>query len=119
VFNEILRICRNVTFTFPTPTHPTFYDDPGHVKVEIDPTNQETHTFWDKSTKTGRNIWIFTDPTVVTVLPKGVGEIKQSDVSADTLPWIMVDHKKVWKADIERQNKFVGVTREKGKKHAK
>ena len=96
-FDEILRICRNVTFTFPTPLHPTFVQDPGHTEVHIDPTKVTTHVWIDKSTKSGRNIWIFVDPNVETIAPKGIGEIKQSGVSVDDLPWIMVDYKKVMK----------------------
>jgi len=101
-FNEILRICRNVTFTFPTPLHKTFFDDIGHTEVKIDPLKVSTHLFYDKSTKSGRNIWIFTDPLVETIIPKGVGEIRQGDVCADDLPWIMVNYKKQMKPPIHK-----------------
>jgi len=104
VFNEILRICRNVTFTFPTPSHPTFFDDPGHTEVKLDPTKVSSHTFYDKTTKTGRHIWIFTDPNVVTTVPKGIGEITQNDISADDLPWKMINYKRVMKSTS--QTKF-------------
>jgi hypothetical protein len=62
VVKEILRICKNVVFTFPTPLHKSFHDDPGHVEVKLNPREiaKSTHKlFYDKSTKSGRNIWIF------------------------------------------------------------
>jgi len=33
---EIMRVCENAVFTYPTPVHKTFYGDPGHTEVLID-----------------------------------------------------------------------------------
>jgi hypothetical protein len=57
---EIMRVCRNCVFTYPTPLHDTFLADPGHTEVMIDWKKEfgETHYITDKSTKTGRSIII-------------------------------------------------------------
>ncbi len=59
VVNEIIRICRNVVFTFPTPKHESFHDDPGHNEVIVD-FNKFNNKFniVDKTTKTGRAIFV-------------------------------------------------------------
>jgi len=69
---EVLRICRNVVFTFPTPEHPTFDKDPEHKKVVVGFKKlKKTHQVTDKSTKTGRRIFIVTKDKVE-VKPHGV-----------------------------------------------
>lgn len=57
---EVMRICENAVFTFPTPAHPTFLADPGHQIVNVD-FLELGYNILDKSTKTGRNILILFD----------------------------------------------------------
>ncbi len=71
-FEEVLRVCKNVVFTFPTPKHWTFHGDPGHVEVIIKPEDYKSKfNFIDKSTLSGRNIWIFTNKKLKTEVKKG------------------------------------------------
>ena len=56
---EVMRICKNAIFTYPTPLHPTFSDDIGHHEVIVD-FYKLGFDFIDKSTKTGRSIYIVT-----------------------------------------------------------
>lgn len=96
VFEEILRICKNVVFTFPTPKHPTFYDDIGHTEVKINPLNYiKKFNFTDKSTKTGRNIWIFTDKKIKTEITKK--GILQENCCEDNLPFKIINYKMISK----------------------
>jgi hypothetical protein len=55
---EIMRVCENCIFTYPTPAHPSFYLDPGHsvVKVDFRELFRDSHFVIDNSTKTGRAI---------------------------------------------------------------
>jgi hypothetical protein len=57
---ETLRVCQNVVFCYPTPTHPTFAADPGHVEVLVNFKNipDSKWIVTDKSSKTGRNVYI-------------------------------------------------------------
>ena len=59
---EVLRICKNVVFTFPLPKHPSFNEDPGHVPVVIDffKYSNKFSVEW-KETKTGRCIVTLND----------------------------------------------------------
>lgn len=60
---EILRVCQNAVFCYPIPIHPSFSADPGHVKVIFDfnSLNKERFHLKDKSSKTGRNVYIITE----------------------------------------------------------
>ena len=61
---EILRVCQNVVFCFPTPIHPSFPADPGHVEVLFDfhkEIDKKEYNLLDKSSKTGRNVYIITE----------------------------------------------------------
>jgi ubiquinone/menaquinone biosynthesis C-methylase UbiE len=53
--DEIVRICKNVVFTFPTPKHPSFHLDPEHVEVIAD-FNYPGFDVDYRRTKTGRCI---------------------------------------------------------------
>lgn len=71
-FEEIIRVCKNLVMTFPTAKHPTFDKDPGHTEVIINPNDYiDKLNFIDKSTKSGRNIWIFADKNKNTEVKKG------------------------------------------------
>lgn len=59
--DEALRVCQHLVVTFPRPWHPSFADDPGHSEVTLNMVQLYSHA-WDiedKSTKTGRAIFIF------------------------------------------------------------
>lgn len=63
---EVLRICRNVTFTFPTPAHPTFWGDPGHNRVGVNwKAYKERFNLWDFSFKTGRAVVVITQKNIL------------------------------------------------------
>ena len=58
---EVLRICKNIVFTFPTPKfEEVFNDDIGHTEVKIDFIKKYSHSHkvTDKTTITGRAIII-------------------------------------------------------------
>ena len=59
--DEVIRICENIVFTFPTPKlKEVFYDDPGHTEVKIDFEKEYSHShqITDKTTENGRAIII-------------------------------------------------------------
>lgn len=57
---EMLRICENLVLCYPTPQHKSFIGDSGHHEVKINITNfADKFYIEDKSTKTGRSIFIF------------------------------------------------------------
>jgi hypothetical protein len=57
---EIMRVCRNCVFTYPTPKHSSFHSDPGHTEVFINWKEKfkETHNVVIKESSTGRIIVI-------------------------------------------------------------
>lgn len=57
---EIMRVCKNCVFTYPTPKHETFLGDPGHTEVFINWKEKfgETHNVVVKESTTGRVIVI-------------------------------------------------------------
>ena len=58
--DEVCRISKNIVWTFPLPHAPAFIDDPGHSEVIVDMKSYEKDfTVFDKTTKTGKGIWIF------------------------------------------------------------
>ena len=55
--DEVVRICKNIVFTFPMPEHPSFKDDPGHTKVIVNFSKyQDKFNIEKKVTKSGRCI---------------------------------------------------------------
>ena len=70
-FSIILNFCENLIITFPTPKHETFYLDPGHnevvLTVEKIKAKYPNLFIYDKSTKTGRNIWVFCKYNAMTI----------------------------------------------------
>jgi len=58
--NEIMRVCKNCVFTYPTPKHETFAADPGHTEVLIDWKKkfEKTHEVVIIESSTGRVIVI-------------------------------------------------------------
>ena len=74
---EALRICKNVVFTYPDPTHESFHDDPGHIEVEVNWDNYKDRFFiTDKSTKSGRHIIILSTEELI-VTKKGIAYKKE------------------------------------------
>ena len=75
---EIMRVCKNCIFTYPTINFEKFYTDVGHTEVKIDWLKLfgETHNIIDKTTKTGRAIIIVKSKnyidSVVKNLQKGI-----------------------------------------------
>ena len=58
--DEVCRIAKNVVWTFPLPSNPSFHDDPGHNEVLVDMYDyRDRFHVIDKTTTTGRAIWIF------------------------------------------------------------
>jgi hypothetical protein len=59
---ELMRICKNITFTYPTPSHESFLLDPGHTEVKINWQSivdlDKGFTIEDHTTKNGRAIII-------------------------------------------------------------
>jgi len=68
--NEVMRICENAVFTYPTPLHPSFLLDEGHHEVVVD-FGGLGYNVIDKSTTTGRNIYILTDKSRIYYWSKG------------------------------------------------
>ncbi len=58
--DEVCRIGKNIIWTFPLPHAPAFVDDPGHSEVIVDMQSYDKDFIvFDKTTKTGKGIWIF------------------------------------------------------------
>lgn len=57
---EIMRVCKNCVFTYPTPKHSSFHADPGHTEVFINWKEKfaGTHNVVVKESTTGRVIVI-------------------------------------------------------------
>jgi hypothetical protein len=59
---EICRICKNVVFTYPSPEHPSFSADPGHVEVKVNFKKfSRDFDIYVRKTLTGRNIVILSE----------------------------------------------------------
>ena len=72
---EIMRICQCCVFTFPTSKHKSFYGDPGHhvVRVNFPLLFKRTHRVINKSTNSGRAIWILaTKSKPISLSQKGI-----------------------------------------------
>lgn len=93
--DEVTRIGKNILWTFPYPGSPSFPEDPGHNEVIVDMKSYEKDfQVFDLTTKTKRGIWLFARPDRKIELTKS--GIIQEGYSEDSLPWKMVNYKKVW-----------------------
>jgi len=99
--DEVVRIGKNIVWTFPMPFDSngepafTFNDDPGHNEVIVDMQSYEKDfQVFNESTKTAKGIWIFARPDRKIELT--MSGIIQEGYSEDTLPWKMINYKKVW-----------------------
>ena len=90
--DEVCRISKNIVWTFPLPHAPAFIDDPGHSEVIVDMKSYEKDfTVFDKTTKTGKGIWIFArNDREIQIDNRGV---HQEGYSVDNLPFIIRNYK--------------------------
>jgi len=96
--DEVCRISKNILWTFPLPHSPSFPEDPGHSEVIVD-MNSYSKDFqvFDKTTKTGRGIWIFARKDRKVEITKS--GIIQEGYSPDNLPFKVVKNKMVKRTD--------------------
>ena len=108
--DEVCRISKNVVWTFPLPHAPAFDDDPGHSEVIVDMKSYDKDfQVFDKTTKTGKGIWIFArKDRKIEIDKKG---IHQEGYSADTLQFYMKNYKaydrltdKSWNFRVNKHN---------------
>ena len=79
-------------WTFPLPHASSFADDPGHKEVIVDMQSYEKDfNVIDKTTKTGKGIWIFTrKDREAQVTQRGIA---QEGYTPDSLPFVAINYK--------------------------
>ena len=107
--DEVCRISKNVVWTFPLPGSFAFSDDPGHSEVIVDMQSYEKdYKVFDKTTATGKGIWIFADKDRETeITRKG---IQQSGWSVDDLPFYVKDYKCYDRNTLIKIGKLINVS---------
>jgi hypothetical protein len=90
--DEVCRISKNILWTFPLPHASSFDDDPGHKEVIVDMQSYEKDfNVIDKTTKTGKGIWIFTrKDREAQVTQRGIA---QEGYTPDSLPFVVINYK--------------------------